>query len=200
MKKLAFNFLFILASPILFAGGIKVGDKAEDFNLKNVDGKMVSLSNYKDAKGFVVVFTCNHCPYAKAYQDRLISIDKKYKPLGYPVIAINPNDEKIVPEDSYAEMVKRAKEKHYTFPYLWDKDQKVATFYGAERTPHVFLLQKEGKDLIIKYIGAIDDNYKDPAAVTHKYLEDAINALLEGRNPDPSMTKAIGCTIKMSEM
>ena len=86
MKKLAFNFLFILASPILFAGGIKVGDKAEDFNLKNVDGKMVSLSNYKDAKGFVVVFTCNHCPYAKAYQDRLISIDKKYKPLGYPVI------------------------------------------------------------------------------------------------------------------
>ncbi|HJX71627.1 MAG TPA: thioredoxin family protein [Bacteroidales bacterium] len=200
MNKQALNFLFILISPALLAGGIHVGEKAEDFRLKNVDGKMVSLSDYKDAKGFVVVFTCNHCPYAIAYQDRLLEIDKKYKSLGYPVIAINSNDEKIVPDDSFAEMIKRAKEKNFTFPYLRDEDQMVVTSYGAERTPHVYLLNREGKDLIVKYIGAIDDNYKDPGAVSQKYLENAINALLKGTNPDPSYTKAIGCTIKMREM
>lgn len=200
MKKQILNLLFIAISPVLLAGGIHVGDKAEDFRLKNVNGKMVSLSDYQDEKGFVVVFTCNHCPYAKAYQDRLIEIDKKYKLLGYPVIAINSNDEKIVPEDSYAEMIKRAEEEKFTFPYLRDADQKVALSYGAERTPHVYLLNREGKDLIVKYIGAIDDNYKDPSAVSHKYLENAIDALLEGKNPDPSFTKAIGCTIKMSDM
>ncbi|HJX70555.1 MAG TPA: thioredoxin family protein [Bacteroidales bacterium] len=200
MKKQALNFLFILISPALLAGGIHVGDKAEDFRLKNVDGKMVSLSDYKDTKGFVVVFTCNHCPYAIAYQDRLLEIDKKYKSLGYPVIAINSNDEKVVPDDSFAEMIKRAKEKNFTFPYLRDEDQMVVTSYGAERTPHVYLLNREGKDLIVKYIGAIDDNYKDPGSVSQKYLENAINALLKGTNPDPSYTKAIGCTIKMREM
>ncbi|MBN2213958.1 MAG: thioredoxin family protein [Bacteroidales bacterium] len=187
-------------SPLLFAGGIHVGEKAEDFRLKNVDGNMVSLSDYKDAKGFVVVFTCNHCPYAKAYQDRLIDIDLKYKQLGYPVIAINSNDERIVPEDSYSEMVKRSKEKSFTFPYLHDKDQTVVSSYGAERTPHIYLLNKEGNNLVVKYIGAIDDNYKDPDAVSQKYLVNAIEALLNGKNPDPSYTKAIGCTIKMSKM
>ncbi len=199
MKKQLFNLLFILASPALLAGGIKIGDKAEDFRLKNVDGKLVSLSDYKDAKGFVVVFTCNHCPYAKAYQDRLIEIDRKYKTMGFPVIAINSNDDQIVPEDSYAEMIKRAKEKKFTFPYLRDEDQKVVTSYGAERTPHVYLLNKEGTDLIVRYIGAIDDNYKDPDAVSKKYLENAIHALLKGELPDPSITKAIGCTIKMNK-
>ncbi len=200
MKKQVMNLLLIMISPLLLAGGIHVGDKAEDFRLKNIDGEMVSLSDYEDAKGFVVVFTCNHCPYAKAYQDRLIEIDKKYKSLGYPVIAINSNDEKIVPEDSYPEMIKRAKDKKFTFPYLRDEDQKVAVSYGAERTPHVFLLKREGKNLIVKYIGAVDNNYKDSSAVTRKYLENAIDALLEGKNPDPSFTKAIGCTIKMSDM
>ena len=200
MKKLLFNFLFILASSALFAGGINVGDKAEDFRLKNVDGRQVSLNDYKDAKGFVVVFTCNHCPYAKAYQERLIAIDSKYKPMGFPVIAINSNDDKIVPADSYNEMIKRAKEKNFTFPYLRDEDQKVVTSYGAERTPHVYLLNREGNDLIVRYIGAIDDNYKDPGAVSRKYLENAIDALLKGSLPDPSFTKAIGCTIKMGKM
>lgn len=200
MKKRMLNFLLILVSPVLFAGGINVGDKAEDFRLKNVDGKMVGLSDYKDAKGFVVVFTCNHCPYAKAYQDRLIAIDRKYKTMGFPVIAINSNDDKIVPGDSFDEMIKRAKEKRFTFPYLRDEDQKVVTSYGAERTPHVYLLNKEGNELIVRYIGAIDDNYKDPDAVSEKYLENAIDALLKGSLPDPSLTKAIGCTIKMNKM
>ena len=199
MKKLMLLFLIILASPAMFAGGINVGDKAEDFRLKNVDGKFVSLSDYEDAKGFVVVFTCNHCPYAKAYQDRLIAIDKKYKKLGFPVIAINSNDVRIVPEDSFDEMVKRAKQKGFTFPYLRDKDQSVVTAYGAERTPHVYLLNKEKNELVVRYIGAIDDNYKDPDAVSERYLINAIDALLNGNLPEPSFTKAIGCTIKMSK-
>ena len=199
MKKQVLILLFAILSPVMFAGGIHVGDKAEDFHLKNVDGKMVSLSDYKDAKGFVVIFTCNHCPYAKAYQDRIIAIDKKYKPLGYPVIAINSNDAKMVPEDSYDNMITRAREKNFTFPYLRDADQKVVKFYGAERRPQVYLLQKQGSDIVVKYIGAIDDNYKDASLVKEKYLEDAINALLNNKNPEPSYTKAIGCTIKMEQ-
>ncbi len=197
MKKMMLNVITALIPMSVLAGGITVGDKAPDFTLKNVDGKMVSLSYYKNAKGFVVVFTCNHCPYAQAYQDRLIEIDKKYKSLGFPVIAINSNDASIVPEDSYDNMVIRAREKHYTFPYLRDEDQKVVREYGAERTPHVYLLKKQGKDLVVSYIGAIDDNYKDPMAVKEKYLENAINAVLQNKTPDPSYTKAIGCTIKM---
>jgi peroxiredoxin len=187
----------ILFSGNLFAGGINIGDKAPGFHLKNVDGKMVGLNDYNNSKGIILVFTCNHCPYAVAYQDRLIEIDKKYKALGFPVVAINPNNASVVPEDSYDNMVKRAKEKNYTFPYLRDENQEIVKLYGAERTPHVYLLQKSGSEWVVKYIGAIDDNYKDPAAVNQKYLENAINAVLQGNEPQPSFTKAIGCTIKL---
>jgi peroxiredoxin len=178
------------------AQGYKVGDKASDFKLKNVDGKMVSLKDYPQAKGFVVVFTCNHCPYAKAYQDRIIAIDKKYKAKGYPVIAINSNDPELSPEDSYDEMVVRAKEKAYTFPYLFDETQDVYRTYGAQKTPHTYLLQKEGNNLIVRYIGAIDDNYQDETKITQSYLSGALDAVLAGRTPEPSTTKAIGCGIK----
>ena len=196
MKTLAFLLLSMLLFPTMQENGYKVGDKAMDFNLKNIDGKMVSPADYPDAKGFVVIFTCNHCPYAKAYQDRIIEIDKKYKPKGYPVIAINSNDASIVPEDSYDNMKIRAHEKGFTFPYLYDADQKVANVYGAARTPHVFLLEKEKGNLIVKYIGAIDNNYEDASAVTEHYLSDAIDALLQGKEPATTFTKAIGCTIK----
>lgn len=176
--------------------GYHIGDKATDFSLKNVNGKMVSLSDYPSAKGFVIVFTCNHCPFAKAYEGRIIAIDKKYKKLGYPVIAINPNDVSLVPEDSFENMKVRAKEKGFTFPYLIDETQEIANTYGAQRTPHIFLLKKEGNDLIVKYIGTIDDNYQDESAVTKTYLADAIDALLAGKNPNPDFTKAIGCSVK----
>lgn len=189
--------VFVLLSPGLFAGGITIGDKAPDFTLKNVDGKMVGLKDYGNEKGVIVVFTCNHCPYAKAYQDRLIELDKKYKKLGFPVVAINPNNASVVPEDSYENMVIRAKEKNFSFPYLRDENQEIVKLYGAEKTPHVYLLQKEGKNWLVKYIGAIDDNYKDPSAVKDKYLENAVNALLEGKNPEMNFTKAIGCSIKL---
>lgn len=188
--------LLFTTGIFLFAKGYSVGDKASDFKLKNVDGKYVSLADYTDAKGFIVIFTCNHCPYAKAYQDRIIEIDNKFKPLGYPVIAINSNDPGLVPEDSYDQMIVRAKEKGFTFPYLFDETQSVCHAYGALRTPHVFVLQKQGGDLLVKYIGAIDDNYEDASKVSQAYVANAINSIMSGKDPDPSMTKAIGCTIK----
>ena len=199
--KTLITLALVITSTCMYAGeGYKVGDKAADFSLKNVDGKMVSLSDYNTAKGFVVIFTCNHCPFAKAYQDRIIAIDKKYKPKGYPVIAINPNDPELVPEDSYTEMQKRAKEKGYTFPYLIDAKQEVFREYGATNTPHVFLLQKDKSgEYIVKYVGTIDDNYQDASAVKKTYLTDAIDALLAGKDPDPNTTKAIGCSIKVKK-
>src|ERR1700691_5632997 len=116
---------------------------------------MVSLSDFKTAKGFIVVFTCNHCPFAKAYEDRIIALDTKYKAKGYPVIAINPNDPTAVAEDNFETMQQRAKAKNYAFPYLVDETQNIAKTYGATRTPHVFVLQKSGTDYIVKYEGAI---------------------------------------------
>lgn len=197
MKKLLLSFsILLLASSFLLAAGYKVGDKAADFKLENVDGKMVSLSDYKDAKGFIVVFTCNGCPYAVAYQDRIIELDKKYKTRGYPVIAINPNNTDVKPEDDLAGMKERAKEKGYTFPYLKDADYKVYKEYGATRTPHIYVLTKDKGELLVSYIGAIDDNYQDASAVKEAYLANAVDALLADSKPDPDFTKAIGCTIK----
>jgi peroxiredoxin len=186
----------MLTMPTVYAQGYNVGDAASDFKLKNVDGKFVSMADYPDTKGFIIIFTCNHCPYAKAYQDRIIQIDKKYKPLGYPVIAISPNDPEIVPEDSFENMVIVAKEKGFTFPYLFDGTQEVYRKYGAKRTPHVYLLQKEQGGLIVRYIGAIDDNYEDATQVKTPYLANALDALLAGKAPDLTFTKAIGCSIK----
>jgi peroxiredoxin len=177
--------------------GYSVDDIAADFSLKNVNGKMVSLSDYKDSKGFIVVFTCNHCPFAKAYEDRIIALDRKYSKLGYPVIAINPNNPDKQKEDSYELMKVRAKEKGYTFPYLFDDGQKIYPQYGATKTPHVYILQKTPKGNQVKYIGAIDDNYEDEAAVKIKYAENAVDALLKGNEVPVKETKAIGCTIKV---
>lgn len=179
--------------------GYEVGDTAADFKLKNIDGKMVSLSDFKKAKGFIVVFTCNHCPYAKKYEDRIVALDKKYKEAGYPVIAINPNDPNVQPEDGFQQMITRAKEKGFTFPYLVDEGQKVYPQYGATKTPHVFILQKEGAKNIVKYIGAIDNNYDDPNDVSEHYVQDAMAALLNGKPVANAKTVAIGCTIKVKK-
>lgn len=197
MRKLMLAFgLSLLSLAIVSAQGYKVGDKATDFKLKNVDGKMVSLKDFPDAKGFVVVFTCNNCPYAQAYQDRIIELDKKYKAKGFPVIAINSNDPDLSPNDSYDKMVVRAKEKKYTFPYLFDETQYVYRAYGAQKTPHTYLLEKKGNDLLVRYIGAIDDNYQDESQISQRYVADAIDAVLSGKTPEPTFTKAIGCGIK----
>jgi peroxiredoxin len=200
MKKLIIFFSVSLFSTFtLIAQGYKIGDKVTGFELKNVDGELISLADYANVKGVVIIFTCNHCPYAKAYENRIIEIDKKYKPKGFPVVAINPNDPKQEPEDSYSNMIIRAKDKGFTFPYLFDETQDVLKEFGATKTPHVFLLQKKGNDFFVRYIGAIDDNYEDPAMVTNKYLANAIDNLIEGRSPNPAYTKAIGCSIKKKE-
>lgn len=186
--------LTLLTSAVNVAGtGYKIGDTAQDFTLKNVNGKKVSLAGIKDAKGYIVVFTCNHCPYAKAYEQRIIELHQKYAPLGYSVVAINPNDKDIVPADNFANMKKLAKEKKYPFPYLYDKSQAVAKAFGATRTPHVYLLDK---NRVVRYIGAIDDNSENPGLVKEKYLGTAIDALLKGQEVAVKETKAIGCGIK----
>lgn len=173
-----------------------MGDTATDFKLKNVDGKMVSLADYKDAKGYVVIFTCNHCPFAVAYEDRIIALHNKYSAQGYQVIAINPNDPVVSEGDSFEGMQTRAKEKSFTFPYLFDEGQKVFPSYGATRTPHVYLLDK---NKVVKYIGAIDDNVNEPNNVKEKYLENAIEALKAGKEITTSYTKAVGCSIKVKK-
>jgi peroxiredoxin len=181
----------VKAAPV----GYQIGDVVEDFSLKNVDGEMLSLADYQDAKGYVIVFTCNHCPYSIAYEDRLIEMDEKYKALGYPIIAINPNDPEVNEDDSYEKMIVRSKEKGFTFPYLMDEGQKVYPKYGATKTPHIYVLNKTEKGNQVAYIGAIDDS-KDADAVTEHYLTDALDALLKGEAPNPSFTKAFGCSVK----
>lgn len=177
--------------------GYKIGDVATDFELENIDGNVVSLSDFEDAKGFIVVFTCNTCPYAVAYEDRVQGLNKKYADVGYPVIAIMPNNTTVKPGDNMEAMKTRAKEKGFTFPYLMDAGQDIYPQYGATKTPHVYVLQKEQKGNVVKYIGAIDDNYQDANAVKTKYVEDAVDALLNNKEVKINETKAIGCSIKV---
>lgn len=202
MRKIKFLGLFLMVGLLAAftinkpTAGYKIGDVATDFSLKNVDGKKVSLKDYKDAKGYIVIFTCNHCPYAVAYEDRIIELDKQFKKQGYPVIAINPNNPEKQKDDSFPKMQERAKEKKFSFPYLLDEGQKIYPQYGATKTPHVYVLQKTKQGNVVKYIGAIDDNYEDEAAVKQKYVVNAVNALLKGKDVPVKETKAIGCSIK----
>lgn len=197
MKKVSLLLIALMGILMASAQGYKVGDEAMNFKLKNINGQMISLSDYSDEKGVVVIFTCNHCPFSVAYEDRIIALDQKYKELGYPVIAINPNDPVSYPEDSFENMKVRAQEKGFTFPYLFDETQKVYPVYGATKTPHVYLLNNEDGKYMVAYIGAIDNNSKDEAAADKSYLSDAIDALLAGERPEPNLTKAVGCSIKV---
>ncbi|MFT4736456.1 MAG: peroxiredoxin [Cyclobacteriaceae bacterium] len=205
MKK-SFFYLFVASSIVgvlFFNGsskenllGYQVGALVEDFDLPNIDGKNVSLADYTDAKGFIVIFTCNTCPYAKAYESRIIDLDKNYASKGYPVIAINPNDINQQPDDSMGKMIKRAAQKGYTFPYLRDDSQQVTKAFGATKTPHIYLINKEEIGLRVEYIGAIDNSPREAADVTETFLEDAIKSLMNGQKPTIKEKRAIGCTIK----
>ncbi len=176
--------------------GYKIGDIVENFTLTNIDGKKVSLSDYKDEWGVILTFTCNTCPYAVMYEDRIIALDKKYASKKYPVLAIMPNNVAVKPGDNLEAMKQRAEEKGFTFPYLIDAKQDVYPKFGATKTPHVYVLNKSESGFIVSYIGAIDDNYKDASAVTKKYVENAVDALIKGEEFSPKETKAIGCSIK----
>ena len=198
MKRLFFSLVVFLAlvasAPI--KNGYEIGDLASDFRLKNVDGKMISLADWKDAKGFIVIFDCNTCPYSKAYNERIIGLNTKYASKGYPLLAINANDPSGSPGDSFDKMVNYAKNKGYSFPYLIDETQTIAKAFGATNTPHVFVLARSDKDLKVVYIGTIDDNARDASSVSKKYVEDAVDALMAGKSVPTTKTKAIGCGIK----
>ncbi len=202
-KKLKLSVLIVICAFFALnsfsqnAAGYEIGDVATDFSLKNVDGEMVSLADYKDAKGYIVIFSCNTCPYVVAYEDRMIELHNNYSKKGFPVIAINPNNPELSPGDSFEKMQVRSKEKNFPFPYVFDAKQEIFPQYGATRTPHVYLLEKTAKGNVVRYIGAIDDNFKDASAVKETFLENAIDALLSKKEVSVKTTRAIGCTIKV---
>jgi len=172
---------------------LKAGDKALGFSLPGVDGQTHKLAEYSGSNAVAVIFSCNHCPYVRAWEDRMVQIQADYAAKGVRLVAINANDASKYPDDSFPKMKERAKEKRFNFPYLHDETQEVARAYGAERTPEVFLFDNANT---LRYHGAIDDNYDDPAAVKEKYLRNALDAVLSGKRPEMSETKPVGCTIK----
>lgn len=179
-------------------GGIGIGDVAPDFELKGTDGEMHSFATVKDAngetpKGYIVTFTCNTCPYAVGYESRLAKLHDDMSAKGYPVVAIQPNDTDLKPEDGMEGMIQRKKEQNFNFAYLLDEGQKVYPKYGASKTPELYVLDA---DKVVRYHGAIDDSPQDPAGVKVKYVENAIAAMEKGEAPNPATVKAIGCSIK----
>jgi peroxiredoxin len=174
---------------------LAIGAKGPDFNLKGTDGAMHSMSSVKGAKGTAVVFTCNECPYSKGYEDRLIELAKTFEPQGIGFVAINANDPKIVPGDGFEQMVKRAKDKSFPFPYVVDETQQVAIAYGAKVTPHVFLLDADG---VLAYRGRVDDSLKTEE-VKSRDFKAALGAVVSGKPVPVAETKAFGCGVKYSK-
>jgi peroxiredoxin len=202
MKKSIILVVGVLMQTSLIIAGTpyKAGDVVADISLKSVDGKMVSFSQFPQAKGFIVVFCCNTCPVVKKYQQRIIDLNDKFAGKGYPVIAINSNDSNVSPGDSYDAMKEFASDKGLKYPYLYDESQQIAKLWGATNTPHAYVVTKKGDALILEYAGAIDNNADDPASADKKYVEEAVNALLGNKNVPVSMTKAIGCSIKWKKV
>lgn len=172
---------------------LKIGSPAPDFNLEGVDGKKYSLNLFIDSKAFIIIFSCNHCPYVQAYEGRIKQIQKDYKSKGVEVVAINSNEDKGYPEDSFENMKKRSTEQKFNFPYLRDEDQSAAKAYDATHTPEIFLFDKERK---LAFHGKIDDNWKEPDRVQNHYLRNALDELLAGKEISVPETFTIGCTIK----
>ncbi len=166
-----------------------------DFKLENVDGKQVSLSNYPDAKGFIIIFTCNHCPFAKLYPKRFNEMNSKYKALGVPLIAISSTDTISYEEDTYSKMRQKSNKEHFNFPYLFDGNQVVAKDFKAQKTPHAFVIWKINGNWIVKYNGAIDDNGMEPEKVKTHFVSNAVEELLNGKEVTERETKSIGCQI-----
>lgn len=177
----------------------KIGDAVANFNLKNVNGNMVSLNDYSGSKGMIVIFTSHHCPFAKAYEDRILALNNKYIGQGFPVITINPSDPSTHADDSFDKMKERASSKGYNYPYLVDDGQRTARAFGAARTPEAYVLLKSGAKFIVQYIGMIDDNPQDPAGATKFYVDEAVTNLLAGKPVITTTTKPIGCVIKFKD-
>jgi peroxiredoxin len=181
--------VWALGALAVSASELTPGDVAPNFHgLPGTDGEKHGLADYRDAKAIVLVFTCNHCPVASGYEERLVALQKQYRGKGVQFMAINVST---MPADRLAAMQQRAKEKDFNFPYLYDASQKIGRDYGAAVTPHIFLLDKNRK---IAYVGAIDDNLNPRKVKTH-YLADALDSLLAGKKPPQETTKAFGCGI-----
>jgi len=176
----------------VFAGGKQT---VKGFSLQNTDGKLVSTKDYNDAKGFIVVFTCIHCPFAKLYHERLNQLNAKYSKLNIPLLLINSSDTVMFANESLQNMAKVSKEKKYSFPYLFDPSQSVAKDFKAEKTPHAFVIWKENKEWVIKYKGAIDDNGAHPELVKIPYVANTVDELLSGKPVSVSEGYSIGCAI-----
>lgn len=182
------------SSPVTTSSvGLPIGNEAIEFKLKGVDGKFYDLNSFADKKALVVVFSCNHCPYAQAYEQRIIQLQGDYLRKGVGFVAINSNDDTNYPEDSFDNMVKRSKERGFNFPYIRDESQDIARKYGAICTPHVFAFDK---DRVLQYKGRIDDNWKNPSEVKTKDLRNALDAILEDKTPGVQETRPYGCSIK----
>lgn len=196
---LLLNWLLFSASSMAQAQvskGYALGDAVADFRLKNVDDRSISLADYRAQKGLIVVFTSNHCPFSKAYEDRLLALDRKFASQGYPILAIMSNDPTAYEDDSFENMKTRAREKAYTYAYGIDETQSVARAFGASRTPQVYLLKQTNGQFILEYVGTIDDSPQDGSTVQRRYVEEAVTSLLAGRPVQSPITKPIGCAIK----
>ncbi|MDA4125577.1 MAG: thioredoxin family protein [Thaumarchaeota archaeon] len=180
----------------MIASTLGLGARAPDFDLLGVDGERYSLATFEGKPVLVVIFSCNHCPYVKAYEDRMVSIQQDYEGKGVQLVAINSNDEKAYPEDSFPEMVKRAKQKEFNFAYLRDESQKVVEAYGGVCTPHVFAFDA---DRALRYRGRIDDS-RDASKVSSHDLRNALDDLLQGREVRVPDTRPFGCSIKWYSM
>jgi peroxiredoxin len=178
---------------LMHSKGMAVGTLAPSFSLPGVDGKTWSVDSFEDAQLLVVVFTCNHCPYAIASEDRLIEIQNDYGDKGVRLVAISPNDAEKYPDDSFTEMKKRAADKSFPFPYLYDESQEVARAYDAACTPDIFVFDQERK---LVYNGRIDDNWQQPDQVTRRDLRSVLDVALEGRTTDFEHVPSMGCSIK----
>lgn len=172
---------------------LHTGSTIPSFNLPSIDGKTYSVDSFKNKKALIIIFSCNHCPYVQAYEDRMIAIQKDYDEKGVTIIAINSNDSIQYPEDSFEEMKRRSISKKFNFPYLRDETQSVAKSFDAAHTPEIFLFNAERK---LVYHGKIDDNWQDERKVKAKYLRNALDELLSGKEISVPETYSIGCTIK----
>ena len=189
--------LFTILTGLCFKDdGYKIGDEVRDFELMNIDGEMVSLTDKENVKGYIIAFTCNTCPVAKAYENRIISLNDKFSPRGYPVIAIQPNDVRTSSGDSYSAMQQRAYSKRYKFPYLYDEDQSVAKAFGATHTPQIFIIQLKDNRYTVAYLGALDNNQAYEFAASQKYVENAVFELLGGKPVSLPSARTVGCDIK----
>ena len=192
-----FSILFCVFAAALFSMNFFFAEDkiVQDFSLKSTDGKLLSLNQYPDAKGFIVVFTCNHCPFARLYPERMNALNARYSKLGVPLIAISSTDTISYEEDGFADMMKYARDAHFNFPYLFDADQSVAKNFGAQKTPHAYVIWKENNQWVVKYNGAIDDNGAEPEKVRTSYVSDAVEACLAGKEVAVKEMRSIGCQI-----